>query len=105
MNLRFTQQLDHVSFWRCLNRGINILEPLAALTGIEDVIIRSNQRHDWFLQCLALRIRGERGELEEREWPTKDNKAPEAKVSASQGHSLHLEAWRLDVGLVRVCPV
>ena len=45
------------------------LEPLASFQGISDITVRGAP--DWFKQCLEMRIRGEGGELEILNWPTK----------------------------------
>lgn len=46
-----------------------VLEPLASLQGISDITLRGAP--EWLKQCLEMRIRGEGGELETLNWPTK----------------------------------
>ena len=94
ISLRCTQPLDHISFWKCVNRGVFILEPLAALTGIEEVIIGSDPRLDWFMQCLSLRMRGEGGELKKLEWPTKTTRRLRLRDKGKRPRKTTVSTWK-----------
>lgn len=80
--------------WWNRNRGLFVLEPLAALTGIEEVRITSQWRIDWFTQCLSLRMRGDGGELEELEWPMKTIKRVKPKDQLKRPGKDTVSAWK-----------
>jgi hypothetical protein len=73
------------------DRLLFALEPLASLQGTPDITVSGVP--DWFKKCLEMRIRGDGGELETLNWPTKivkrqkkeNRKKIEVEVSTRQG--------------------
>jgi hypothetical protein len=68
-----------------------VLEPLAALQGIQDIAVYGAP--EWFQRCLEMRIRGQGGDLKTLDWPTKavrrqkkgNQKKVKVEVSTRQG--------------------
>jgi hypothetical protein len=68
-----------------------VLEPLAALQGIQNIAVHGAP--EWFQRCLEMRIRGQGGDLKTLDWPTKavrrqkkgNQKKVKVEVSTRQG--------------------
>lgn len=72
-----------------------ILEALANIPGVEEVVLSSEEHIHWFAQCLALRIRGEGGELKPLEWRMQTIKSHRWKDDLTKAEEVTVTTWKV----------